>query len=70
MTPAKRYRPSRLYNLQPHPAQNPHEKPRYIASLLSRNADKPRELVRDLYTKSWSAFDRLVSVIPPGGSIG
>jgi xylulokinase len=70
MTPAKRYRPSRLYNLHPHPAQSAHEKPRYIASLLSRNADRPRELVRDLYTKSWSAFDRLVSVIPPGGSIG
>lgn len=27
-------------------------------------------MVRDMYTKSWSAFDRLVSVIPPGGSIG
>ena len=27
-------------------------------------------MVRDTYTKSWSAFDRLVSVIPPGGSIG
>ncbi|KAF8321157.1 hypothetical protein DL93DRAFT_2212896 [Clavulina sp. PMI_390] len=70
LTPAKRYRPSRLYNLYPHPAQSSHEKPRYIAGLLSRNADQPRELVRDLYTKSWSAFDRLVSVIPPGGSIG
>ena len=23
-----------------------------------------------MYTKSWSAFDRLVSVVPPGGSIG
>ena len=27
-------------------------------------------MVRDMYTKSWSAFDRLISVIPPGGSIG
>ena len=35
-----------------------------------RNADVPRALVRDMYTKSWSAFDRLVSVVPPGGSIG
>ena len=23
-----------------------------------------------MYTKSWSAFDRLVAVVPPGGSIG
>jgi len=38
--------------------------------LTSRNADVPRALVRDMYTKSWSAFDRLVSVVPPGGSIG
>jgi xylulokinase len=70
MTQARKYRTNRLYNLHPHPAQSPHEKPRYISILLGRNADKPRELVRDLYTKSWSAFDRLVSVIPPGGSIG
>ena len=70
MTSAPRYVPSRLYYLHPHPAQNPYEKPRYIATLLSRNADTPRALVRDMYTKSWSAFDRLVSVIPPGGSIG
>jgi len=27
-------------------------------------------LVRDMYTKSWSAFDRLVAIVPPGGSIG
>ena len=37
---------------------------------IFRNADVPRALVRDMYTKSWSAFDRLVSVVPPGGSIG
>jgi xylulokinase len=35
-----------------------------------RNADVPRALVRDMYTKSWSAFDRLVDIVPPGGSIG
>lgn len=23
-----------------------------------------------MYTKSWSAFDRLVAIVPPGGSIG
>ncbi|THH31283.1 hypothetical protein EUX98_g2932 [Antrodiella citrinella] len=34
------------------------------------NADVPRALVRDMYTKSWSAFDRLVAIVPPGGSIG
>jgi hypothetical protein len=37
---------------------------------FSRNADVPRALVRDMYTKSWSAFDRLVAIVPPGGSIG
>lgn len=37
---------------------------------LGRNADVPRALVRDMYTKSWSAFDRLVDIVPPGGSIG
>ena len=37
---------------------------------LARNADVPRALVRDMYTKSWSAFDRLVAIVPPGGSIG
>lgn len=40
------------------------------AQTSHRNADVPRALVRDMYTKSWSAFDRLVSVVPPGGSIG
>ena len=38
--------------------------------LPGRNADVPRALVRDMYTKSWSAFDRLVDIVPPGGSIG
>ena len=38
-------------------------------STLYRNADVPRALVRDMYTKSWIAFDRLVAIFPPGGSI-
>lgn len=42
--------------------------PYFIA--INRNADVPRALVRDMYTKSWSAFDRLVAIVPPGGSIG
>jgi xylulokinase len=29
-----------------------------------------RALVRDMYTKSWSVFDRLIAILPPGGSIG
>jgi xylulokinase len=50
-------------------AVDPSTKP--LSSYTSlRNADVPRALVRDMYTKSWSAFDRLVSVVPPGGSIG
>ncbi|KAJ8517835.1 hypothetical protein ONZ45_g5013 [Pleurotus djamor] len=69
-TPAQHYIPTRLYNLYPHPAQDPNEKRRYIAVLANRNADVPRALVRDMYTKSWSAFDRLVAIVPPGGSIG
>src|SRR5260370_33201850 len=40
------------------------------SNTIPRNADVPRALVRDMYTKSWSAFDRLISVVPPGGSIG
>ncbi|KAI6039367.1 hypothetical protein EDC04DRAFT_3062190 [Pisolithus marmoratus] len=70
MTPAQHYIPTRLYSLFPHPAQDTNEKRRYIAMLSSRNADVPRALVRDMYTKSWSAFDRLVAIVPPGGSIG
>ena len=70
LTPAQHYNPTRLYNLFPHPAQDPGEKRRYIAVLSSRNGDVPRALVRDMYTKSWSAFDRLASIVPPGGSIG
>ncbi|KAF8151500.1 hypothetical protein B0H34DRAFT_822751 [Crassisporium funariophilum] len=70
LTPAQHYIPTRLYNLFPHPAQDPGEKRKYIAVLSSRNADVPRALVRDMYTKSWSAFDRLVAIVPPGGSIG
>lgn len=41
-----------------------------INPTIFRNADVPRALVRDMYTKSWSAFDRLVAIVPPGGSIG
>jgi hypothetical protein len=41
-----------------------------VLSKVNRNADVPRALVRDMYTKSWSAFDRLVAIVPPGGSIG
>ncbi|KAJ7026949.1 D-xylulose kinase [Mycena alexandri] len=70
MAPAQHYIPTRLYSLYPHPAQDPSEKRRYIAVLTNRNADVPRALVRDMYTKSWSAFDRLVAIVPPGGSIG
>ena len=39
-------------------------------AIVFRNGDVPRALVRDMYTKSWSAFDRLVAIVPPGGSIG
>ncbi|KIJ29777.1 hypothetical protein M422DRAFT_214834, partial [Sphaerobolus stellatus SS14] len=63
-------RASRIHALLPHPAQDPSEPKRWIAMLSSRNADVPRALVRDMYTKSWSAFDRLVAIVPPGGSIG
>ncbi|KAF9032393.1 hypothetical protein BJ165DRAFT_1357960 [Panaeolus papilionaceus] len=70
LTPAQHYIPTRLYNIFPHPAQDPNEKRKYVAILTSRNADVPRALVRDMYTKSWSAFDRLVAIVPPGGSIG
>ncbi|KAH8978855.1 hypothetical protein EDB92DRAFT_1955857 [Lactarius akahatsu] len=70
LTCAPHYLPSRLYSVYPHPAQDPSKKRKYIIMLTSRNADVPRALVRDMYTKSWSAFDRLVSVVSPGGSIG
>ncbi|KZT35969.1 hypothetical protein SISSUDRAFT_1071671 [Sistotremastrum suecicum HHB10207 ss-3] len=71
MTPTSSYIPSRAYTLVSHPAQHPSEKQRrYVSIVTSRNADAPRGLVRDMYTKSWSAFDRLVAVVPPGGSIG
>lgn len=70
LTSAPHYLPTRLFNVFPHPAQDQGEKRKYIVMLTSRNADVPRALVRDMYTKSWSAFDRLVAVVPPGGSIG
>ncbi|KAK7039334.1 hypothetical protein R3P38DRAFT_474568 [Favolaschia claudopus] len=70
MAPAQHYIPTRLYSLFPHPAQDPSEKRRYVAVLTNRNADVPRALVRDIHTKSWSAFDSLVAIVPPGDSIG
>ena len=36
LSPASQYIPSRLYSLVPHPAQDPAEKRRYIAILMSR----------------------------------
>ncbi len=47
-----------------------HSSPEILILTSFRNADVPRALVRDMYTKSWSAFDRLVAIVPPGGSIG
>lgn len=47
-----------------------HRRFHVLPNVWSRNADVPRALVRDMYTKSWSAFDRLVAIVPPGGSIG
>lgn len=70
LAPATNYIPTRLYTLFPHPAQDASERRRYVLMMSSRNADVPRALVRDMYTKSWSAFDRLVAIVPPGGSIG
>ncbi|KAL6306539.1 actin-like ATPase domain-containing protein [Sparassis latifolia] len=70
LAPAAQYLPTRLYSLLPHPAQDASERRRYVVMLTSRNADVPRALVRDMYTKSWSAFDRLCAIVPPGGSIG
>ena len=36
MASAPNYAPSRLFNLYPHPAQDPNEKRKYIVSLTSR----------------------------------
>ncbi|KAF9024978.1 hypothetical protein BDZ89DRAFT_1092701 [Hymenopellis radicata] len=46
----------------PHPFQHPTEEKRYLALMQNPNADVARALVRDMYTKSWSAFDRLVAI--------
>ncbi|TFK98058.1 hypothetical protein BDV98DRAFT_573408 [Pterulicium gracile] len=70
LTPAQNYIPNPMYNIVPHPVQESGERKRYIAVVTHRNADVARALVRDMYTKSWSAFDRLVAIVPPGGSIG
>ncbi|KAJ3889190.1 hypothetical protein GG344DRAFT_79036 [Lentinula edodes] len=58
LIPAARHIRTPSSSLFPHPAQDPTEKRRYIDVLTSRNADIPRALVRDMYTKSWSAFDQ------------
>lgn len=71
MAPAHTYIPDAGYVLLPHPAQDlTTEGRKYVLVFTSRNADVCRALVRDMYTKSWSAFDRLVAIVPPGGSIG
>ncbi|KAK0214338.1 D-xylulose kinase [Armillaria fumosa] len=70
MAQAHTYIPSPIYNIVPHPYQEPGDKKKYIVMLSSRNGDVSRALARDMYTKSWSAFDRLVAIVPPGGSIG
>lgn len=70
MARAHTYIPSPIYNIVPHPYQEPGDKKKYIVMLSSRNGDLSRALARDMYTKSWSAFDRLVAIVPPGGSIG
>ena len=40
----------------------------FIPIFYFRNADVPHALVRNMCTKSWSAFDRLLATMPPGGS--
>lgn len=77
--------PSTLTQSFPHPAQTQTQitsssaqdqgsgsdvSRKWISIITSRNGDVPRMLARDMYTKSWSAFDRLVAIVPPGGSIG
>ncbi|KAI9445615.1 hypothetical protein F5148DRAFT_1347037 [Russula earlei] len=69
LTSAPHYLPSQLYSVLPHPVQDLSERQKYIGMLTSRNADVPRALVRDIYTKSWSAFNCLVSIVPLGGAI-
>ncbi len=63
---ARHYLPTRLYSVYPHPVQDPSEKRKYadkqvyrnlaicvhIFNTISRNADVPRALVKDMYTKS------------------
>ncbi|CCA73240.1 hypothetical protein PIIN_07195 [Serendipita indica DSM 11827] len=72
LTPTTKVVQSPHFITVPHPAQDvvAEKQRKYISMLIARNADVPRALVRDAYTKSWSAFDRLVAVVPPGGSIG
>jgi xylulokinase len=68
-TTLESYRLTRLCSLIPHPAASPQSR-RWIGLMTSTNAETPRMLVKDMYTKTWSAFDRLVAIVPPGGSIG
>ncbi|KAJ7734358.1 hypothetical protein DFH07DRAFT_967679 [Mycena maculata] len=58
---------ARMY---PRPRKGPTEARCYIAVLTNRNTDVPHVLGRDIYTTSRSAFDRLVAIVPPCGSIG
>ncbi|KAF8198176.1 hypothetical protein K438DRAFT_1966919 [Mycena galopus ATCC 62051] len=49
MAPAAHYIPTKLYQLFPHPAQDPSEKRRYVAALTIRNADVPRARARHVH---------------------
>ncbi|KZO97418.1 hypothetical protein CALVIDRAFT_536429 [Calocera viscosa TUFC12733] len=42
----------------------------WIAVVVSSYGEEARQQAMGKYTKTWSAFDRLVAVVPPGGSIG
>ena len=66
--PSSRPPPNKLCNYLPHPCSKKEKK--YLAHLESVGAHSARTLVRDMYTKSWAAFERLMEVVPCGGSIG
>ncbi|EJT98275.1 hypothetical protein DACRYDRAFT_24727 [Dacryopinax primogenitus] len=42
----------------------------YIGVVVSSYGEEARQQAMGKYTKTWTAFDRLVAVVPPGGSIG
>lgn len=69
-TTLESYRMTRLCSLIPHPATPVSHSRKWIGIMTNTNAEVPRTLVKDMYTKTWSAFDRLVAIVPPGGSIG